>query len=68
MNGKLEHMENLLKELTVLGYNKFQIDIILKDAVETTNLTALTELQLDELGEALEEQIEFAKKCKRKKI
>jgi hypothetical protein len=56
-------IEGLKQQLLDLGYYQFQIDSMIREVVNTTQLEKLSPKELVELTEALLAHIDFAQKC-----
>jgi ABC-type transporter MlaC component len=59
-----EETKRLLEQLEEMGYHPFQVQQIVQDAIGTNELKTVTPEQNRKLIEALEEYIQFAKKCR----
>lgn len=66
MTQYLLKLEELKNQLAVLGYHNYQIDGIIRDAVDGEDLSRLSAEQQQHLLEELEQYISFASKCKKK--
>lgn len=60
---QINAIESLRKALKEAGYYSFQVDEIIREIAGTQELTNLSDAQLDEVATALEERLEFAKRC-----
>ncbi len=59
-----EEVKGLLEQLETMGYHPFQVRQIIQETIGTNELNALTPEQNQKLIEALEDYIQFAKKCR----
>ena len=64
MINEKQHIEDLKSQLLAMGYLPFQLDTIIRDTIDTTQLDKLTTLEVDQLSEVLEEYVRFAQKCR----
>lgn len=62
-----ECITSLRRQLLDLGYRSYQIDDIYRETVGTCNIDGLPPEQSQILIKAMEEYIEFAHKCRRRK-
>jgi hypothetical protein len=56
-------IEELKQQLLDLGYYQFQIDSMVREVVNTTQLEKLSPKELVKLTEALLAHLQFAQKC-----
>jgi hypothetical protein len=63
-NHLYERIRELRKQLINTGYHGFQIDDMIRDIAGSPQIDRLNNGQAEELIEALNEQIQFAFKCR----
>ncbi len=68
MSDRLQRVLELRHQLELMGYYGYQIDSIIKDYAETTDLNSMSDQQVTELIAELEGYVKFARKCREKKI
>ena len=60
-----EKVESLIKELQLMGYYKFQIRNMIKEAANKSDYRDLPDEQLQKVVVKLEEMVEFARQCRK---
>lgn len=68
MATRQQKIFELCRQLESLGYYSYQVDNIIKDFTNTTDIGSLTDQQVNELISELEGYIKFARTCREKKI
>jgi hypothetical protein len=64
MINKIQHVVELKNQLLAMGYLPFQLDTIIRETIDTTQLDKLTTVEMDQVTEVLEEYVRFAQKCR----
>ncbi|WP_371372128.1 hypothetical protein [Sporomusa aerivorans] len=58
-------VNHLVEQMEKLGYMRFQIQSILREATEGANLDSLTPTQTEQVVDYLEDYLAFAQRCKK---
>ncbi len=56
--------ESLVRELLLMGYYRFQVLDMIKEAAGTSDWRSLSDGKLSEVTVNLEKMVEFARKCR----